>query len=63
MDTPEKSDLQKFELESGDLILLATDGLWDNVPESTIVEALTDPAVRPSTLQSVCNSIALIARR
>lgn len=61
MDTPEKSDLQKLELESGDLILLATDGLWDNVPESVLLEALAD--ARPASLQAVCNSIALIARR
>lgn len=61
MDKPEESDLHQLQLESGDIILLATDGLWDNVPENIILEALSD--TDPSTLQATCNSIALIARR
>lgn len=61
VDTPEKADLHKLELESGDVILLATDGLWDNVPEHIILEALSE--AKPQTLQAICNSIALIARR
>ncbi|KAI1715914.1 stage II sporulation protein E (SpoIIE) domain-containing protein [Ditylenchus destructor] len=61
VDTPEKADLQKLELQSGDVILLATDGLWDNVPENIIIEALSE--AKPHTLQATCNSIALIARR
>lgn len=60
-DTPEKSDLQRLEMESGDVVLLATDGLWDNVPDSVIVEALN--GVEASNLQAKCNTIALIARR
>uniref|UniRef100_A0A914BYC9 Protein phosphatase n=1 Tax=Acrobeloides nanus TaxID=290746 RepID=A0A914BYC9_9BILA len=60
-DTPEKSDMQRIELESGDVILLATDGLWDNVPESVLVETLS--VIDQSNIQAVCNSIALIARQ
>jgi len=61
MDTPEKADVHEIELQSGDIVLLATDGLWDNVPETTIVEALR--GVDATTLQAACNSLALIARR
>ena len=60
-DGPESSDMQKVELESGDVVLLATDGLWDNVSEQTIVNALKQ--VDANNIQMICNSIALIARR
>jgi serine/threonine protein phosphatase PrpC len=39
----------------------ATDGLWDNVPESVLVETLS--VIDQSNIQAVCNSIALIARQ
>lgn len=61
MDKPEHSELNKLDLESGDVIVLATDGLWDNVSESIVLEALT--GVKTENLQTTCNSIALIARR
>lgn len=61
IDTPEKSDMQVLEVESGDIVLLATDGLWDNVPESVIIEALK--GAKQSNLRAKCNTIALIARR
>jgi protein phosphatase PTC7 len=63
-DTPEKSDLEQIALEAGDVILLATDGLWDNVPDDVLANALGS-IDEPSTqaLQATCNSIALIARR
>jgi protein phosphatase PTC7 len=37
-DTPENADLQKLELQSGDVVLLATDGLWDNVPDAQLLD-------------------------
>jgi protein phosphatase PTC7 len=37
-DTPEHCDFHKLELETGDVILLATDGLWDNMPDLQILE-------------------------
>lgn len=37
-DTPENCDFQKLELQTGDVILLATDGLWDNMPDYQILE-------------------------
>jgi len=60
-DSPEKSDMQQIELEPGDVILLATDGVFDNIPEKLIVETLS--GIDQSNIQSVCNSIALIARQ
>ncbi|CAD5213351.1 unnamed protein product [Bursaphelenchus okinawaensis] len=60
-DTPENSDLNVLDLEKGDVVLLATDGLWDNVPDALICEALE--GVNAQNLQQKCNTIALIARR
>lgn len=60
-DTPEKSDMNTLELEKGDVVLLATDGLWDNVPDQLIIDSLE--GVTDKNLQQKCNSIALIARR
>jgi len=61
MDGPEKAEVSKIELQPGDVILLATDGLWDNVPESLIVEVLS--GTKKESLQAAANSLALIARR
>ena len=61
MDGPEKAEVAKIELQPGDVILLATDGLWDNVPESLIVEVLS--GTKKESLQAAANSLALIARR
>lgn len=60
MDRPEDSKLNKIKLESGDIIVLATDGLWDNVHENIIEKTLYD--VNPKELQSKCDLIAFIAR-
>ncbi|TKR76041.1 hypothetical protein L596_017242 [Steinernema carpocapsae] len=60
-DAPEKADLAELSVESGDLVVLATDGLWDNVPEQLIVEQLND--VKPENVQAKCNGLALTARR
>jgi hypothetical protein len=38
VDRPEDSDIQEFQLEQGDLILLATDGVWDNLYDDEILE-------------------------
>lgn len=60
-DSPEKAELNSLNIESGDVIVLATDGLWDNVPEHIIVEQLSN--VNVSDIQSACNALALTARR
>ncbi|VDN59735.1 unnamed protein product [Dracunculus medinensis] len=60
-DSPDMAELHSISLKSGDIIVLATDGLWDNVSENLIVEQLKD--IQPGDLQSACNSLALSARR
>ena len=39
--SPESADTSSLPVEEGDLILLATDGLFDNLPESFIVQQLS----------------------
>lgn len=36
-DSPEQADMTEFELCEGDFIVIATDGLWDNVNESSLL--------------------------
>uniref|UniRef100_A0AC35TTB3 Protein phosphatase n=1 Tax=Rhabditophanes sp. KR3021 TaxID=114890 RepID=A0AC35TTB3_9BILA len=63
-DMPKHADLEQIPVQSGDVILLATDGLWDNLPEKTICKLLqlVDPESEGS-LQNICNSITLCARQ
>ncbi|VDK47355.1 unnamed protein product [Anisakis simplex] len=60
-DPPEKAELNSIDLQSGDVVVLATDGLWDNVSESVIIEQLAN--VQQSDIQAACNTLALTARR
>ena len=41
-DRPESADQYEFSVEDGDVILLATDGLFDNVPDRYRIYALHD---------------------
>ncbi|CAJ0942861.1 unnamed protein product, partial [Mesorhabditis belari] len=61
-DTPDKAEEATIELQKGDIIVLATDGLWDNVPEQTVIEQLRLLS-GPAEISKVCNSLALTARR
>lgn len=64
-DSPESADTFEFPVECGDVILVATDGVFDNVPEPVLLAELRraggagDDAPR---LQAVANSIAWMAR-
>ncbi|VDN04975.1 unnamed protein product [Thelazia callipaeda] len=76
-DSPEKAELASLDLMIGDIIVLATDGLWDNVTENEIVKQLK--GLKPGDVQAIlghacylfqkilfqkaCNSLALTARR
>lgn len=63
-DSPESAETLSFPVEEGDLILLATDGLFDNLPESVIVKQLSK--LRDHTMenmQKMANSLALQARK
>ncbi|KAL3080329.1 hypothetical protein niasHS_012434 [Heterodera schachtii] len=61
-DTPESTDLREHKLKPGDLLLIASDGLWDNVSEEKIAELLNGVEPTEASLQARCNTLALIAR-
>ena len=39
-DAPEAADQYEFSVEDGDVIMLATDGVFDNIPDSILVEEI-----------------------
>ena len=45
-DKPESANLSEFKLKEGDLIVLATDGLWDNLNEITLLSNLCELKVK-----------------
>ena len=65
-DRPETADRYEFNVEDGDVIVLATDGIFDNVPDALLVEQIssikgcTDDLVK---IQQCCNAIAFLARQ
>ncbi|GMT19149.1 hypothetical protein PFISCL1PPCAC_10446 [Pristionchus fissidentatus] len=61
-DSPLSADKHSMQVSSGDVIVVATDGLWDNLPEEVLLRELTALA-NGADVQQVCNSIALCARR
>lgn len=64
-DRPESADTFEFPVEAGDVILVATDGVFDNVPEPVLLSELTRAqGLGPDSeaLQAVANSIAWMAR-
>uniref|UniRef100_A0A914X569 Protein phosphatase n=1 Tax=Plectus sambesii TaxID=2011161 RepID=A0A914X569_9BILA len=65
-DSPEMADMKSFDIEDGDIILLATDGLFDNLPTAFIereLAALQKGDLTEQRVQEACNSLALQARR
>jgi len=64
-DRPESADQYEFCVEDGDVILLATDGIFDNVPDRLLVEemAVVQHCKDEIKLQQCANSIALMARK
>lgn len=48
----------------GDVLLLATDGVYDNVPQDLLLDVLSSVAgvADPMRLQMAANSLALMAR-
>lgn len=62
---PESAETSEFSVECGDVILVATDGVFDNVPEPVLVAEMRraqDAAGDSPRLQAVANSIAWMAR-
>ncbi|VVC89608.1 protein phosphatase PTC7 homolog [Leptidea sinapis] len=64
-DRPESAETAEFKVECGDVILVATDGVFDNVPEPVLLaemrrtEGMSGDAHK---IQAVANSIAWMAR-
>lgn len=61
---PEAADTSNFPVEDGDVILVATDGVFDNVPDQLLVSELCclQGERDPVKIQKVANSIAWMAR-
>lgn len=63
-DRPESASSDNFPVEDGDVILVATDGVFDNLPQNIILNELIKCQGEKcaSRLQMVANSIAWMAR-
>ncbi|EDW00398.1 protein phosphatase PTC7 homolog [Drosophila grimshawi] len=63
-DGPDCADLLELEMQSGDILILATDGVYDNVSKELLLQVLSPAAGidNPVQLQRYANSVALIAR-
>ncbi|KAH8359449.1 hypothetical protein KR093_006809, partial [Drosophila rubida] len=63
-DEPELAIATHMPLQEGDLVLTATDGLFDNVPESLLVRQLTNSQgeTRVERLQVAANKLVALAR-
>ncbi|KAH8361251.1 hypothetical protein KR200_009575, partial [Drosophila serrata] len=64
IDPPDCAERQGFVTRPGDVLLVATDGVFDNLPLRLIVKMLSGLAFEenPVVLQMVANSLALMAR-
>ncbi|KAI9580330.1 hypothetical protein GQX74_000323 [Glossina fuscipes] len=63
-DSPHSANTLSFPVLVGDVILVATDGVFDNIPETLLVEILkeVEGVTDPVKLQMTANSLAAIAR-
>lgn len=50
-DSPERASISSFELAEGDFIVMATDGLWDNLSESALLLKISN--IKNYTLQDL----------
>ena len=65
IDSPNDADVSKFQLQNGDIILLGTDGLFDNVDINIILKlmnTLDSQKINLAILQKCCDAIALTAQ-
>ena len=66
VDDPEDADVYEFNAQDGDIIMLATDGVFDNIPISlllTEINCLKGNQNDLKSLQQCCNSIAFITKK
>lgn len=63
-DSPQSADQSSFPVEDGDVVLMATDGVFDNVPVNMLLEVLKglEGERDQGRLQMTANTIALMAR-
>lgn len=47
-DSPDMASVTSFDVEENDLIVIATDGVWDNLPDSTILDETKNLIVNSS---------------
>ncbi|CAB3402426.1 unnamed protein product [Caenorhabditis bovis] len=62
-DNPDMADRDELAVKKGDIILLATDGVWDNLSDHHVLEQLKTLDEGKRNVQEVCNALALTARR
>jgi protein phosphatase PTC7 len=58
-DSPDLASVTSFNVEENDFIVIGTDGLWDNLPDATILEEIkkiTEPTM--NNLQRIAQSLA-----
>ncbi|XP_072325227.1 protein phosphatase PTC7 homolog isoform X1 [Scyliorhinus torazame] len=60
-DSPETAEGSTFNVEVGDIILTATDGLFDNMPDYMILQQLRQ--LKDSSYQSLKNTVKSIAKQ
>lgn len=63
-DQPDSANTDNFPVEDGDVILLATDGVFDNLPQNILIKELRKVQGERSVsrLQTVANTIAKMAK-
>lgn len=63
-DSPQSADRDSFPVEDGDVILVATDGVFDNVPKNLLLDTLKEVEGERDQvkLQMTANTIAFMAR-
>jgi serine/threonine protein phosphatase PrpC len=44
--SPDQASITSFNVEENDFIVIATDGLWDNLPDLTVLEEIKKITVR-----------------
>jgi protein phosphatase PTC7 len=65
-DDPQDADVYEFNTQDGDIIMLGTDGVFDNVPIPVLLKELNSLKGNQKDLKSLqecCNSIAFITKK
>jgi len=60
-DSPDLASVTSFNVEENDFIIIATDGLWDNLPDSTILEEIKK--IKEPTLDNLQQIAHALAKR